>query len=81
MKPKQITVYYETKMKGREQFSSRTFGGSLSVELEKGEDLQAAYKRAWLIVQSQVIGRMNGELGGTPETQDQKKEIDKELGF
>lgn len=80
MKIKTITVYSEMTMKGRQDFSSRKYGGTVTAELEDGEDIRQAFHRAWLIAQSEVLRKIN-ETIGVPETQAEQLKIDSELKF
>ena len=79
MTPKSITVYYESKVKGKEQFTSRTFGGSITVELAEWEDVKQAYERAWNTVRSQVMKQM--VLYSGENSVDANEKVDPELGF
>lgn len=67
-------------MKGREDFSSRTFGGSATFTITPEEDFRECWNKAQMMVMSQVLKRMNESLG-TSETKKQQEEIDKELGW
>lgn len=81
MTTKQITCYYETKTKGKADYSSRTYGGSITLELAEGEDYEAAYNKGWLIVRSQVLRQMAESGLTTEEERNELNQIDKTLGF
>lgn len=67
-------------MKGRQDFSSRKYGGTVTAELEEGEDIREAFHKAWLIAQSEVLRKIN-ETIGVPETKEEQLKIDEQLGW